>query len=248
MSTSKASELTCDVIFDGDLSIWQRRQGYRFGLDALLLATDLPPIAEDATVVDLGAGQGVVALTIAHQHPQMKVVAVERQDSLLELLQKNITENGLDNVEIVAGDLREHRTLLTPHSADLVLCNPPYYPTGQRRPSPVRERAEARHEIHGALSDFVTASAYVLDQRGWLQMYTPPIRMMDGLDAARTTDMQAASLRFYHTDRDSDAYLIEYRFRRGGVPDFAIRPPLYIYQSQGLYSPEVANRIGRERR
>lgn len=248
VTDSESSELTRDVLFDGELAIWQRRQGYRFGLDALLLATDLPDLPKGATVVDLGAGQGVVALTIARRYPQARVVAVERQKSLLELLHRNIDENDLDNVSVMAGDIREYRDFLTPHIADLVVCNPPFYPTGQRRPSPIRERAEARHELHGDLGDFVAASAYVLDQRGWLQMLTPPIRMMDAMDAARDTDLRPVCLRFYHTGRDTDAYLIEYRWRRGGAPDFAVRPPLYIYQSEGIYAPEVAQRIGRERR
>lgn len=248
MAESQDSELTRDLLFDGELAIWQRQEGYRFGLDALLLATDLPELPDGATVVDLGAGQGVVGLTVAHHYPGLKVVAVERQESLLELLQRNVEENELTNVEIVAGDLRDHRELLTPHSADLVLANPPYYPTGRRRPSPVRERAEARHELHGDLGDFVEASAYVLDQRGTLQMFTPPIRMMDAMGAAESTDLSPVEMRFYHAHRSDDAYLIQYRWRRGGAPDFRIRPPLYIYQSEGVYSPEVAGRIDQERR
>ena len=248
MSESKANELTRDLLFDGELAIWQRRQGYRFGLDALLLATDLPELDEDATVVELGAGQGAVALTIAHKFPDMQVIAVERQESLLELLRRNVEENELDNVEIIAGDIREHREFLTPHIADLVLCNPPFYPTDQRRPSPNQEKAAARHELHGDLGDFATAAAYVLDQRGWLQMLTPPIRLMDALEGAQTSDLSPVCLRFYHTRADSDAYLVEYRWRRGGAPDFAIRPPLYIYREDRIYSAEVAQRIGRERR
>lgn len=248
MSGAETSELTRDLLFDGQLAIWQREQGYRFGLDALLLATDLPDIPDGATVVDLGAGQGVVGLTVAHHRPDTRVVAVERQESLLELLHRNIRENDLDNVEVVAGDLRDFRDLLTPHTADLVLANPPYYPTGQRRPSPVRERAEARHELHGDLGDFIAAGAYVLDQRGWLQMFTPPLRMKDALAGAEPTDLCEVSLRFYHAHRDEDAYLVQYRWRRGGAPDFAVRPPLYIYRSEGVYSREVARRIQRERR
>lgn len=241
-------ELTRDLLFDGDLAVWQRKKGYRFGLDALLLPTDLPDVAPDATVVDLGAGQGVVGLTVAHQNPRMQVIAVERHPSLLELLRRNIEANELGNVEVVAGDLRDYRDLLNPHCADLVLANPPYYPTGSRRPSPIRERAVARHELHGDLNDFVSAAAYVLDQRGWLQMFTPPIRMTDALAAADPTDLSPESLRFYHTNRRQDAYLVQYRWRRGGAPDFAIKPPLYIYREEGVYTPEVADRIRRERR
>lgn len=245
---TEEEELTRDVIFDGALSIWQRRRGYRFGIDSILLATDLPDVPEDSTVIDLGAGQGAVALTVAHQNPQMKVIAVERQQSLLELLRRNIEENELTNVEVIDGDLRQFRDLLEPHCADLVVSNPPFYPGHRRRPSPRRERAEARHELHGGVADFIAAAAYALNQRGWLQMITPPIRMMEAMTAAQTTDLRPGALRFFHSCEDDDAYLVEYRWRRGAAPDFSIRPPLFIYESDRVYSREVARRLQRERR
>ncbi len=248
MSDREEQQITRDVIFDGGLSIWQSRRGYRFGIDSILLATELPPVPDDARVIDLGAGQGAVALTIAYQNPQMQVIAVERQKSLLDLLYRNIEENELTNVEVIAGDLREYRDILQAHSADLVVANPPYYPGDQRRPSPRKERAEARHELFGGLSDFIKAAAYGLHQQGWLQIITPPLRMVEALRAAEPTDLAIRDLRFFHSHREDDAYLVQYRWRRGSAPDFAIRPPLFIYESERVYSQEVAHRLQRERR
>lgn len=250
---SPSDDWTCDEIFDGALSIWQRKKGYRFGLDSILLATDLPELPEEALVVELGAGQGAVALTIAHQHPRWKVLALERQESLLELLRTNIAENDLKNLEVIAGDLREHRRLFQAHSADLVVANPPYFSPGARRPSANAERAAARHELFGGIEDFVAAAAYILKQRGWLQMIAPPLRLRDALQSADGTDLSLASLRFYHSHREDPAYLSELRWRRGGAADMVIRPPLFIYadnprQGEKKYSPETTARLQREGR
>lgn len=66
---SSRPQHTIDVISDR-LKIRQSRKGYRFGLDALLLSTDLPELGEDAPVVyELGAGQGAVSLSIASREP-----------------------------------------------------------------------------------------------------------------------------------------------------------------------------------
>lgn len=250
-----SEDWTRDELFDGALSLWQRKKGYRFGLDSLLLATDLPPLPPDAQVVELGAGQGAVALTIAHQHPRWEVIALERQESLLELLHQNVIDNQLSHVEILAGDLRDHRQLFEAHSADLVVANPPYFPQGARRPSSDSERAAARHELFGGIEDFIRAAAYILNQRGWLQMIAPPLRLRDALQAADETDLALASLRFYHSHRDTPAYLVELRWRRGGAADPQIRPPLFIYDddpgelgASKHYSPEVAARLQREGR
>lgn len=241
-------ELTRDALFDGALMLWQRKKGYRFGIDSVLLATDLPELARDATVLELGAGQGAVALTMAYQNPEMKVVALERQPGLASLLRRNIAENGLTNVEVIEGDLREHRSLLPARLADLVIFNPPFFPKGQRRPSRDEERAAARHELFGGLDDFLTAAFYALKPRGWIQMISPPLRMPQALSEAKKRRLNLESLRFYHTSPEEEAYLTQFRWRQGGAPDLKILPPLFIYRSEGIYTPEVARRLQRERR
>ena len=241
---SEDNDITRDVLGDGALEILQHERGWRFGLDALLLATDLPQLPEEPTVVELGAAQGVVALCVARQHPDARVVAVERQEALFELLEQNIALNGLDErIEAVRGDIREFRDLLEPHSADLVLCNPPYFRRGERRPSKHPERAAARHELHGELKDFVEASRYVLDQRGRMKMIVPPLRLPDLIAAVEEGDLSLETLRFFHSRHDSTAYLVEAVCRRGGAPDLQIEPPLYIYRNAEDYTEEVQRRI-----
>lgn len=242
--TLRKEDVTRDTISDGALTILQREEGYRFGIDAVLLATDLPEFPADGTVVELGAGQGVVALCVASRHPDLSVVAVERQDSLFELLRANIEENDLgDRVTALRGDVREIEELLSSHTADLVLCNPPYYREGQRRVSEDGERAAARNELAGTLADFVDAAQYVLDQRGRLKLIIPPIRIRDLYRAVEGTDLSFESVRFFHSRDDEDAYLGEYVLRRGGAPDVRVRSPLIVYDGEGSYAPEVRARI-----
>ncbi len=237
-------DLTRDIVSDGALAIFQSKAGYRFGLDALLLATDLPEIAPDATVVDLGAGQGVVGLAIACRMPGVKVIAVEVQPSLAELLERNVVENGLeDRVEMVRGDLRDHRTLLRPHQADLVVANPPYTEAGRGRPSPNQERDAAHKELHGTLADFLAAAQYVARPGGWLRLVLPPVRTASLWSAVAGTDFRVVGARFVHARPDRDAYLVEWTMRRGSGADFTVRPPLVLYGDGDELAPEVAERL-----
>lgn len=241
---SDDSAITRDTISEEAITVFQRENGYRFGLDAVLLATDLPEISEGPTIVELGAGQGVVSLCVATRFATSRVVAVERQDSLYELLVRNIEENGLgDRVEPMHADLRDFRELFDPHSAELVLCNPPYYRHGERRMSEDAERAAARHEVEGTLADFVRAAQYVLDQRGYLKVIIPPLRLGDLYAAAEETDLSFEAIRFFHSREGEDAYLVEALLRRGGAADVRIRSPLFVYAGDGEYGPEVQSRI-----
>lgn len=188
------------------------------------------------------------------------MIAVERQEALFGLLEQNIALNQLGaQVRALRMDIRALLSQDTPleaspsashgkfelraHSADLVLCNPPYFKKGDRRPSANPERAAARHELHGGLGDFVDAARYILKQRGRLKIILPPIRLAELLECVAGTDLAMESMRFFHSRADSDAYLVESVLRRGGSPDMRVRPPLYIYQSADDYSEEVGQRI-----
>ncbi len=242
--SENTNQITRDRVGQGALTILQHKRGYRFGLDALLLATDLPEMGEAPSVVELGAAHGVVSLCIAWQYPGAQVLGVERQTSLFDLLHRNIELNDLDErVSAVQADVREYREHLEPHSAELVVCNPPYFRKGARRPSANAQRAAARHELHGGLADFVDAACYVLEQRGRLKIILPPIRLADLIAAADATDLAFESMRFFHSRADTDAYLVESVLRRGGAPDLKVRPPLYIYKNAEDYTDEVQRRI-----
>jgi release factor glutamine methyltransferase len=80
-----------------------------------------------ATIVDLCAGSGAIALAVAAElRPTPQVYAVERDPTALEWLRRNASSSG---VAVVAGDVLDPAVLADVAGAvDLVLCNPPYVP------------------------------------------------------------------------------------------------------------------------
>ncbi|GAA1749144.1 peptide chain release factor N(5)-glutamine methyltransferase [Luedemannella helvata] len=78
------------------------------------------------TVVDLCAGSGAIALSVATEHPGARVYAVEREPEALAWLRRNAAGHP---VTVVAGDVTDPAVLADLDAGvDLVLCNPPYVP------------------------------------------------------------------------------------------------------------------------
>jgi tRNA1Val (adenine37-N6)-methyltransferase len=236
---------TLDVV-SHHLELLQHQRGYRFGLDALLLATDLPRLPDEPHLIELGAAHGAVTLSVATRIEALRATAVERQPELFALLQENTRRNQLlDRVLPLLGDLRAPKAIgLLPHSADLVLANPPYYRQGQGRLSQDPLRAAAHHELHGSLEDFCRCAAYLLKPGGWFKLVIPPTRLTDLLLICESLpDLKPQRLRLAYPSLVQPAYLCECWLRRGKQPELQIQPPLILHDPRGDYLPEVAARI-----
>jgi tRNA1Val (adenine37-N6)-methyltransferase len=76
--------LTADTFFNGRIRIKQDRSGYRFSIDAVLLAYYANPRVGDR-VLDLGTGCGIIPLILSFRNSKITVFGVEVQPVLAEI-------------------------------------------------------------------------------------------------------------------------------------------------------------------
>jgi len=93
----------------------------------LLVDAVRPHLHAGATVVDLCAGSGALALAVADEVPGTHVVAVERAPDALDWLRRNAVGT---TVRVVSGDVTDPGLLADLRGrVDAVLSNPPYVPS-----------------------------------------------------------------------------------------------------------------------
>jgi release factor glutamine methyltransferase len=113
-------------------------------------------------VVDLCAGSGAIALAVKDEVPHAHVVAVELDPLALGWAAANLEWTGLA-VELVAGDAA---TALPGReaSADVVVSNPPYIPTGMVPVEPEVRDHDPHIALYGASSDGLRIPLLVADR------------------------------------------------------------------------------------
>jgi tRNA1Val (adenine37-N6)-methyltransferase len=243
---SSESDETCDALFGGQLKLFQSRAGYRFSLDALLLADFVTLKARDK-FADLGTGSGVVPLILARREKSISILAVECQDTLAERAQRNVMLNHVvSKIKIVRGDVRQIGTIAQTESFDGVVCNPPYRKPGSGRLSPNDEKQIARHEINGALPDFLRAAALLLRGKGRIALVYGAGRVIDLLAAMRQLKLEPKRLRMVHSFAGAEASLILVEGVKDGRSGIKILPPLIIFRHGKEYSEEVVKLIAGE--
>ena len=76
-----SADESLDTLFQGRLAIIQRKRGYRFSLDAVLLAAFVQLHGREK-VVDLGTGNGVIPLVLASLYPLLRIIGLEIQEEM----------------------------------------------------------------------------------------------------------------------------------------------------------------------
>ncbi len=230
---------TPDVPGAWRLTLHQDPHGYRFALDAFLLADFVPP-RTTGPVIDLGAGCGIVACLLARRFPGVPIVALELQASLSAVAQQNVVHNALARqVSIVQGNMRRAATCLAPASFAAVVCNPPYRAVGHGRLNPHSEKAVARHEVAVTLCQVVQAARRLLVRRGRLLLVYHPSRLAELCSRLEAADLNPCRLRFVHPNREALATMVLVEALRGGRDALKVLPPLVVYQATNVYSAEV---------
>ncbi len=232
------------TFFNGRLRVAQPRRGYRFSIDAVLLA-HLVPVRRADVVLELGTGCGIVALMMAYRHADLRLLAVEIQPELARLARCNVAENGLqDRVRVLEADMRRLTRGDLGGRIDLVVTNPPYRPAGSGRRCADPQRAVAREEIAVTLDQVLLTARRVLFKTGRLAVIYPAVRTVDLLARMRHFGLEPKTLRMIHPGPGRDAQLVLAGAVKAGRPGLAVAPPLYIHDDAGRYIPEVAAMLG----
>ena len=94
-------------------------------LDELLVELALVriPVDAEARIADLGTGSGAIALAIASERPQARVIATDASQAALAVAHRNARRNDIGNVEFRHGNWFEP---LAGERFDLIASNPPY--------------------------------------------------------------------------------------------------------------------------
>ena len=100
---------TIDTLPATDLKILQDKDGFMYGVDAVLLSHfALECIRNENSVVDLGCGNGVMPLLLAAHSRAKQITGIEIQEKAAELARKNVELNGLSQkIQILQGNVSD---------------------------------------------------------------------------------------------------------------------------------------------
>ncbi len=234
-----APDETLENLQLGGLRILQKKQGFRYGMDSVLLA-DFARVGAEDRFADFGTGTGILPLLLMGRGKGKTCEALECQAEYAEMASRSMELNGLrDRVRVHCADVREAEALLGRCSVDHVVCNPPYGMPGRVLHNPSEPADTARQQDDDGLLPWFRAAHRVLRGKGRLSLVFPAPRMLEIMDLLQEARLTPKRFRLVYPRADRPANLALIEAVKDGRPMLHPEPPLIVYGADGSMTPEL---------
>ncbi len=224
--------------------IIQKKKGFCFGMDAVLLSGFARADAGER-VLDLGTGTGIIPILMEAKTEGEHFTGLEIQEEMAEMADRSVRLNHLEEkVNIVCGDLKEASRLFGAASFDVVTSNPPYMNDSHGLKNPDMRKAIARHEVCCTLEDVVREAASCLRPGGRFYMVHRPHRLTEIITALTAHKLEPKRMKFVHPYIDREANMVLIEAVRGGKPMVKLEKPIIVYKEPGVYTDEIYDIYG----
>lgn len=223
-----------------NLKIIQNEMGFCFGIDSVLLSDFAKKIKQNAKVIDLGTGTGIIPILLCGKTELKRIVGVEVQEEVFDLANRNIKLNNLENkFEVINENIKNLKNIYEYGSFDVVVTNPPYKKENTGIKNLNNKKLISRHEITANLEDFVEISKYLLKDRGSIYMVHRPERLVDILFLMRKNKLEPKKIKFVYSNVNTEPKLVLIEAVKNAKPFLQIEKNLYIYNENGEYTDEI---------
>jgi len=227
---------TMEILLNGALKVCQAEKGYRFSLDALLLASFFREKRAE-NILEIGTGSGIISLILAARNPTVRIKGLEIQADLADLARRNVALNNL--AERISIETKDIRQVNGEPLFDAAVFNPPYRRVNAGRANNHPQKAIARHEIEGGLRDFLRGACRLLKPFGRAAFIYPAARGGEAIYVMRRERIEPKRMRIVHSYPHSPGQFLLLEGLKDGGEELHILPPLFIYDEGKTYSQEM---------
>ena len=206
-------------IIDDKVKILQKKNGFKYGTDAVLLS-EFASVKPNENVIDLCTGTGIIPFLLHLKNPKAVFSALEIQPEICDMAKRSVLLTGTENINVILGDLKDHRNLFAAQSFNVVTCNPPYMPVETGKMCLTETERLSRHEILCNLEDVIKAAGWLLKDGGRLYMVHRADRLCDIIFLMRNNKIEPKRIQFIqpYDDKDANLLLIEGQYgRKSGI-------------------------------
>jgi len=228
------------------LKLMQDTNGYCFTSDAVILANFAGKYCKSRSVVDLGTGNGIIAVLLAGKYGASHVTGVEIQARYAELAVRNATLNGLEKkIKIINCPMQDAHNILGYNKADAVICNPPFMRQDEGEVDSSPEIALCRREIAVTLGEVIESASRLIKFGGKFFMIHKSERLQKIFEVLAKFKLEPKRIRFVCGTIDKKPSLVMLEAVSGANPGLCVEKNLIMRNPDGSETDEIKEIYGR---
>ena len=227
-----------DLLWDGDLKIYQDSEGFKFSLDSILLSKFVTINERAKKILDIGTGNAPIPLMLS-KRTKAKIVGIEIQEKSYMLAKESVLYNNLENqIDIKLGDIKDFN--FENNYYDVIVCNPPYYKNDMII-SKNDNKKIARSEENLDLNNLFRIARKMLKNKGIIAIVIDSKRLGEVFNIAKENNFEIKKLQFVYPkiDRKSNIVLIEGKMN--GNPGLSVLEPIIVQDENNNYTKYIEN-------
>jgi 16S rRNA (guanine1207-N2)-methyltransferase len=210
---------------DFGMKILQKKEGFRFGEDAILVSEFFSP-TKSGKVLEIGTGKGIISLIISRNPKVTQITSVEIQEEMANMSKRTVELNNLtDKIEILHLDIKN---LKRGNTYEYIISNPPYMRVNSGKVNSSSNKAISRHEVALNIKDFVKESKRLLKPGGSLTLVYRTDRLIELINILSENNFYIKRVQNIFSKSTKESKLVLLEAIKGKNNGFKVLEPLYI--------------------
>jgi tRNA1Val (adenine37-N6)-methyltransferase len=205
----------------------------KVGTDGVLVGT-WTRLRDNDSVLDVGAGSGLVSLILAQRNSNTHITPIEIDKQATAQATENIQASPFRNIDECRSISFQEFALETTCCYDLIVSNPPFFSASLK--SPNRQRSVARHSDSLPIEEFIELAADLLSPQGRISFIFPFSEKEELVSLSAKNNLHVSRLTSVISTAGSQPkrVLVELSM----VPCKTVSDELIIEVENGVYSPD----------
>lgn len=218
------------------MTLYQPESGYCYNSDSLFLYDFVNKLNPRGSMLDIGAGCGIVGLLCARDNKKVQLEAIEKQDVFLNYAKKNADENSIEyklyNADFITFEFDK--------KYDYIVSNPPFY-HGNSTKSQNEILQNARYNISLPLKDFFKKVSQTLKPKSHFVFCYDAQHFGEICAELANVKMKVVDVQFVHPKVDRVASLVLVHARNGSNSLMRVMEPFISFdgESPSLKAQEI---------
>ena len=229
-----------DLLWDGELKIFQDTEKFKFSIDSILLANFVTLNKSINRILDIGTGNAPIPLMLT-KRIDAKIYGVEIQKESFNLAEESVKYNNLDNqINLIYGDIKEIYKDMENNSYDTIVSNPPYFKSNTKVPINEGKRL-ARNEQTLSIKDIFIIAKKLLKDGGNIAIVIDTERLVEVIELMKECSIEPKRIQFVYPKNIKNSKIMLIEGTKNGNSGIKVLNPIYIQDEENNYTEYIEN-------